>query len=111
MAVRYRNRERRLERNISRIETARQSIARQTETALERELWWRRHGATLEDWRRAIAERRRRGPSQIPQAAAGRFRQWSTVLRWHPRVLRLRIQCWWLTVLLGLRGLRRGPRS
>lgn len=111
MAVRYRNRERRLERNISRIETARQSIAGQTETAIEHELWWRRHGATLEAWRNAMAERRRRGPSGIPAASVARFRQWSTAFRSHPRVLRLRLECWWLTVRLRVRDLGRGPGS
>jgi hypothetical protein len=111
VATRYRNRERRLERSISRMETARQSIARQTEASLEHELWWRRHAATLEAWRRAMGERRRREPSGIPAASTARFRRWTAFVRWHPRVLRLRLECWWLTVTLGVRGPGRGPRS
>ena len=103
MAVGYRNRERRLNRSMARIDAARQAIARQTETAHEHELWWRRHRATLDAWRSAIAERRRRPASEIPAASAARFRQWTTVFRWHPRVLRLRLECWWLTLKLRLR--------
>ena len=104
MAIRYRNRERRLERTISRIETARRAIAGHTKTASEHEAWWRRHGGTLEAWRSAIAERQHRQPatgrrSQPIDSNGGRPR-----LRWHPTVLRLRLECWWLTRKLGGRG-------
>jgi hypothetical protein len=111
MPIRYRNRERRLERTISRIEAARRSIARHTKTASEYDVWWRRHGATLDAWRSAIAERQRRQSSEIPAVAADRFKRWATDLRLHPKVLRLRVECWWLTLKLAVRGLGRGPQS
>src|SRR5262245_14110097 len=111
MAIRYRNRERRLERTISRIETARRTIARHAATASEHEVWWRRHGGTLDAWRNAIAERQHRQPTEKPRKAADRFKRWTSRLRWHPRVMRLRLECWWLTLKLGVRGIGRGPRT
>src|SRR5262245_29337837 len=111
MSVRYRNRERRLERTISRIETARRAIAGHAQAASEHEAWWRRHGRTLDAWRSAIAERQRRQPSEKPSIAADRFRRWASGLRFHPTVLRLRLECWWLTLRLGIRGIGRGPRG
>jgi hypothetical protein len=110
MAIRYRNRERRLERTISRIETARRAIAGHKKTASEHEAWWRRHRGTLDAWRNAIAERHHRQPSDGPATAADRFTRWTSGLRLHPRVLRLRLECWWLTLNLSLRGRGRGPR-
>ena len=109
MAIRYRNRERRLARLISRIETTRRAIARRQETASEHEAWWRRHGGTLDTWRNAIAERHRQ-PTEKPRIAADRFQRWASRLRLHPTVLRLRLECWWLTLRLGVRGTGRGPR-
>jgi hypothetical protein len=111
MAIRYRNRERRLERTISRIEAARRAIAAHTEAASEHEAWWRRHGGTLEAWRAAIAEREHRQPTERPAIAADRFTRWASGLRLHPAVLRLRFECWWLTLKLGVRGIGRGPRT
>jgi hypothetical protein len=111
MSIRYRNRERRLERTISRIEAARQAIAGHTKAASEHAAWWRRHGDTLDAWRKAIAERERREPTDGPAVAADRFRRWMSGLRWHPAVLRLRLECWWLTLRLGVRGIGRGPRT
>ena len=111
MAIRYRNRERRLERTISRIETARRAIAGHGKTASEHEAWWRRHGRTLDAWRSAIAERQHRRATDTPAVAADRFKRWTSGLRWHPTVLRLRLECWWLAVKLGVRGIRRGPRT
>jgi len=69
MAIRYRNRERRLERTISRIEAARRTIAGHARAASEHEAWWRRHGGTLDAWRSAIAERQRRQPAEGPAVA------------------------------------------
>jgi hypothetical protein len=111
MSIRYRNRERRLERTISKIESTRRSIATHVKAASDRDAWWHRHGATLEDWRRAIAERQRRQPTGRPAAAAEAFRRWSSGLRRHPAVLRLHLECWWLTLKLALRGIGRGPRA
>jgi hypothetical protein len=111
MAIRYRNRERRLERTISRIETARRTIAGHTKAASEQDAWWRRHGGTLDAWRKAIAERQRRQPTERPANEADRFTRWTSGLRLHPIVLRLRLECWWLTLKLGLRGIGRGPRA
>ena len=111
MAIRYRNRERRLERTISRIEAARRTIACHAKAASEHEAWWRRHGGTLDAWRNAIAERQRRQPAGGPAIAADRFTRWTSRLRLHPTVLRLRLECWWLTLRLGLRGNGRGPRA
>jgi hypothetical protein len=111
MAVRYRNRERRLKRTISRIETARRAIAGHGKTASEHEAWWRRHGGTLDAWRKAIAERQRRQPTEKLAIAANRFQRWTARLRLHPTVLRLRLECWWLTLKLGVRGIGRGPRT
>ena len=111
MAVRYRTRERRLERTISRMEAARRAIAGHTKTASEHQVWWRRHGGTLEAWRRAIAERQHRQPTEQIATAAGGFQRWTSRLRWHRTVLRLRLECWWLNLKLGMRGIARGPRS
>jgi hypothetical protein len=111
MAIRYRNRERRLERTISRIETARRAIARHKKAASEHQAWWRRHGGTLDGWRNAIAERQQRRPPERLAIAADRFKRWTSVLRLHPTVLRLRLECWWLTLKLGVRGIGRGPRA
>ena len=111
MAIRYRNRERRLERTISRIEAARRAIARHAKAASEHEVWWRRHGGTLDAWRHAIAERRHRQPGRGPAIAADRFRRWTSALRLHPTLLRLRLECWWLALKLGVRSPGRGPRA
>jgi hypothetical protein len=111
MAIRYRNRERRLERTISRIEAARRAIAGHKRAASEHEAWWRRHGRTLDGWRHAIAGRLRRRPSERPAVAVDRFRRWTSGMRLHPTVLRLRLECWWLTLRLGVRGIGRGPRA
>jgi hypothetical protein len=111
MAIRYRTRERRLERTISRIELARRSFAMHVKAASDRDAWWRRHGDTLEGWRRAIAEHHRRQPTSSPAEASEAFRRWASGLRLHPTVLRLHLECWWLTLKLGLRGIGRGPRS
>jgi hypothetical protein len=111
MSIRYRNRERRLERTISRIEAARRSIAGHAAQASRHEAWWRRHGGTLDAWRAAIAKRRQRQLTEGPAAAADRFGRWTSRLRLHPTLLRLRLECWWLTVRLGVRGIRRGPRA
>jgi hypothetical protein len=111
MSIRYRNRERRLERTISRIEAARRSIAARAKTASEHEAWWRRHGGTLDAWRSAIAERQRRQPADRPAIAADRFKRWASGLRLHRAVLRLRLECWWLTVKLAVRDIGRGPRA
>jgi len=111
LAIRYRNRERRLERLTSRIETARRAIARHGATASEHQAWWRRHGGTLDAWRNAIAGRQRRRPAEKPRIAADRFGRWMSRLRWHPAVVRLRLECWWLALKLGLRGIGKGPRA
>jgi hypothetical protein len=108
MPIRYRNRERRLERTISRIETTRRAIARHGTTASEHEAWWRRHAGTLDAWRNAIAERQHRRPTANLAIAADRFQRWTSRLRWHPTALRLRLECWWLTLKLSLRGIGRG---
>src|SRR5829696_2470111 len=105
MSIRYRNRERRLNRTISRIETARRAIAGRAKLASEQDTWWRRHGGTLETWRHAIAGRQDREPAAAAAAAANRFKRWTSVLRWHPTVLRLRLECWWLTRKLGAGGI------
>jgi hypothetical protein len=110
MASRYRNRERRLQRTISRIETARRAIAGHTKTASEHDAWWRRHGATLDAWRNAIAARQHRQPTATPAIAADRFKRWTAGLWLHPTMLRLRVECWWLTLRLGVRRTGRGPR-
>jgi hypothetical protein len=111
MAIRYRNRERRLQRTTSRIEAARRSIAAHAMGASEHEAWWRRHGATLEAWQDAIEERQHRQPTAGPAIAANGFTRWASDLQWHPTVLRLRLECWWLTLKLRVRGLGRGPRA
>jgi hypothetical protein len=103
MAIRYRNRERRLERTISRMETARQAIAKHRKSASEHEAWWRRHGSTLDAWRHAIAERQRRQPPESAAIAADRFTRWTSTLRLHPTLLRLRLECWWLMLKLRVR--------
>jgi hypothetical protein len=109
MAIRYRNRERRLNRTLSRIEAARRAMAAHTTVASDHVAWWRRHGASLEAWRHAIAERQHRQPVTRVAAAASRFKRWTFILRWHPTVLRLRLQCWWLTRKVEARGI--GPES
>ena len=111
MSIRYRNRERRLERTTSRIEASRRTIAGHAKSAFEHEAWWRRHGGTVDAWRQAIAERQRRQPSDRPAVAADRFKRWTATLRLHPTVLRLRLECWWLSVKLSVRGIGRGPRA
>jgi hypothetical protein len=111
MAIRYRNRERRLERTISRIEAARRAIAGHARAAFEHEAWWRRHGGTLGAWRNAIVEREHRQATERPALAADRFSRWTFALRLHPAVLRLRLECWWLTLRLGVRGIGRRPRT
>ena len=77
----------------------------------DRDAWWRRHGDTLEGWRRAIGEQHRRQPTSSPAAAAEAFARWAAGLRLHPKVLRLRLECWWLTLKLALRGIGRAPRA
>ena len=62
-------------------------------------------------WRNAIAERQHRQPTERPAIAADRFKRWTSGLRLHPTVLRLRLECWWLTLKLGVRGIGRGPRA
>jgi hypothetical protein len=111
MAIGYRNRQRRLEKTISRIEATRRSIAGHTEAASAHQTWWRRHGRTLAEWRSAIAERQRRRRTARPAIAADRFKRWTSLLHWHPAVLRLRIECWWLALKLGRRDAPRGPRA
>jgi hypothetical protein len=111
MAIRYRNRERRLERTISRIETARRAIEGHKQTASEHDAWWQRHGGTLGAWQNAIAERQRRLPTDRPAIAVGRFKRWASGLRFHPAVVRLRLECWWLTLRLGVRAIGRRPRE
>jgi hypothetical protein len=111
MSIRYTNRMRRLERTISRIEAARHAIARHTGTASEHQAWWRQHGDTLEAWRNAIAERQQRRPADKVALATGHFTRWTARLRWHPAVLRLRLECWWLNLRLSVRGVARGPRA
>lgn len=96
---------------ISRIENTRRTIAGHRNSALEQEGWWRRHGGTLETWRNAIAEHQRRQPRDRPAIAADRFKRWTSRLRLHPTVLRLRLECWWLTLKLGVRGRGKGPRT
>jgi len=110
MSIRYRNRERRLERTISRIEAARRAIAGYAKAASEHDAWWRRHGRTLGAWRHAIVKREHRQPGEQPAIAADRFRRWTSGLRLHPTVLRLRLECWWLSLKLGVRSIGRGPR-
>jgi len=111
MEIRYRTRERRLNRMISRVETTRRTIAGHAKAASEHDAWWRRHGRTLDAWRSAIAEHQHRQPTAGPAIAADRFRRWASGLRRHPTVLRLRLECWWLTVKLGVRSRGRGPRA
>jgi len=107
MAVRYLARVRRLERTIARIELARRSIAQLEQAHAERDAWWRQHVATLATWKSEIEVRQRREPSGAATAAAERFRDWARFRRrLHPRVLRLRLECWWLSMRLALR--RRG---
>jgi len=109
MAIRYRNRERRLARTSARIEAARRAIAKETTNASGHDTWWRHHRATLDEWRRAIAERHECEPATAVATATDRFVRWTSMLRWHPTVLRLRVECWWLTRRLGARGSERGP--
>jgi hypothetical protein len=111
MPIRYRQRERRLARTSARIEAARRAIAGQIASASGQDKWWQRHRATLDGWRRAIGERHEREPATAVTAATERFVRWTSMLRWHPRVLRLRVECWWLTRRLAARGDERGPRA
>ena len=111
MAIRYRNRERRLARTIFRIEAARRAIDGHTKGAAKYEAWWRQQVRTLDAWRDAIAEQQRRQPSERPAIAVDRFKRWTSALRFHPAVLRLRLECWWLALKLGMRGGGRGPRA
>lgn len=111
MSIRHRNRERRLNRLISRLETARRAIAGHGQTASDHEAWWQRHRDSLDAWRNAIAKRQHRQPAKKLTVAAGRFQQWTSRLRWHPTVLRLRLECWWLSLKLRVRGVGRGPRT
>lgn len=109
MSIRYRNRERRLVRTSARIEAARRAIARQTANASGHDTWWQQQRAAIDGWRRAIVERHERPPATAVTAATDRFVRWTSRLRWHPTVLRLRIECWWLSRRLGARGTERGP--
>jgi hypothetical protein len=109
VSVRYRHRERRLARTAARIEAARRAIAEQTTGASGHDTWWRRHRATLDEWRHAIAVRHERVPLTAVTAAAGRFVRWTSMLRWRPRLLRLRVECWWLARRLGAHPGERGP--
>ena len=109
MSIRYRNRERRLARTSARIAAARRAIARQTTHTSGHDTWWRRHRATLDEWGHAIVARHEREPATAVTAATDRFVRWTSMLRWHPRMLRLRLECWWLTRRLGARGGERGP--
>jgi hypothetical protein len=109
MAIRYRHRERRLARTAARIEAARRAIAEQTTNASRHDTWWRRHRATLDEWRYAIATRHDRESATAMTTAPDRFVRWTSMLRWHPRVLRLRVECWWLTRRLGARQSKAGP--
>ena len=111
MAIRYRNRERRFERMLSRIETTRRTIAEHRNAASEQEAWWRRNVGTVDAWRNAIAERQHRQPTGKPAIAADRFQRWTSRLRLHPTVLRLRLECWWLTLKLRVRVRGRGRRT
>lgn len=111
MSIRYRNRERRLERTLSRIEAARRAMAGHRRAASDHDAWWRRHGGALVAWQNAIAERRHRRPAHAPAIAVDRFRRWTSGLRWRPTVLRLRLECWWLTLKLRVRDAGRGPRA
>jgi hypothetical protein len=109
MAIRYRARTRRLERTISRIESARRAIAGHERMRAEREAWWRQHAATLTAWHHEIERRHGREPSAAAADAAGRFRAWARAQRRvHPAIVRLRVECWWLSVRLGFRRLWRG---
>jgi hypothetical protein len=111
MPIRYRNRERRLERMLSRVQAARRAIAAHNATAAEHEIWWRRHGRTLDAWRRAMTAREQRRPSDRTAVLVQRFNRWTSRLRFHPTVLRLRLECWWLERKLGRRGQGRAPRG
>ena len=103
MPIRYRNRERRLERTISRLEAARRAIAGHTKTASAHQVWWRRHGKALDAWRNEIAARQQRHTTSRLAGASTRFQRWTSGLRWHPSVLRLRLECWWLNLRLARR--------
>jgi hypothetical protein len=104
MAVRYLARVRRLERTIARIETARRSIAELEQSHAERDAWWRQHADTLVSWKSEIEIRQRREPSSAATAAAERFRDWARIRRrLHPAVLRLRLECWWLSMRAAFR--------
>jgi hypothetical protein len=111
MPIRYRNRERRLERTISRIAAARRAVEEHKTRATEYDAWWKRHGGTLDAWRNALAERQRRAVTERPTIALRRFKRWTSGLRFHPALLRLRLECWWLALRLGVRGIGRGPRA
>jgi hypothetical protein len=109
MSIRYRNRARRLARTTARLEAARRAIAKQTTHTSGHDTWWRRNRAAVDAWRHAIAERHERQPATAVTAATKRFVRWTSMLRWHPKVLRLRVECWWLARRLGARGGERGP--
>ena len=109
MSIRHRNRARRLARTAARVETARRAIAGQTTSASGYDAWWRRQRAALDGWRQAIAERHAHQPATAATDATDRFVRWTSTLRWHPTVLRLRLECWWLTRRLDARGNERGP--
>jgi hypothetical protein len=109
MAIRYRTRERRLARTSARLEAARRALAGRLEAASGDDTWWERHRGTFDAWRRAIAGRQLRQPAAAVSAATDRFVRWTSKLRWHPRILRLRLECWWLTRRLVARGGERGP--
>jgi hypothetical protein len=111
MSIRYRNRARRLARTTARLETARRALADQTTDTSGHDTWWRRHRAAVDAWSHAIAERHARQPATAVTAATNRFVRWASRLRWHPAVLRLRVECWWLTRRLGARGGERGPNG
>ena len=90
--------------------SARRSIAVHVKAASDQDAWWRRHGDTLEGWRRAIAEHHRRQPAeQSGRTRPSAFRRWASGLRLHPTVLRLHLECWWLTLKLGLPRHRKRP--
>ena len=65
---------------------------------------------------RRVAERDRRTAAPASRRQARRSQPIASnggrpVLRLHPTVLRLRLECWWLTLKLGARGIGRGPRA
>jgi len=103
MAIRYRTRAKRLEHTIARIEAARRAIAGHRQAAANQQAWWRRHGTTLTAWRGELDRRYRREPAAAPTAASAAFAKWVRRRRLHPAVLRLRLECWWLTMRTALK--------